>query len=152
MQQQKERDQFDNLRNSYNEAGKRISHLYFVILDLSNLEPTYQWSLEYYTNVFAMGILKAQELTKDNKENKVPCIIEQTQILIYENICRSLLEKDKLIYSLLLCMKILESEGNITTKEIRFMMVGGTWTESEKELPENNFVTHKIWVTLQELS
>jgi dynein heavy chain len=33
---------------------------------------------------------------------------------LYESICRSLLEKDKLIYSLLLCMKVLQSEAKIT--------------------------------------
>jgi dynein heavy chain, axonemal len=48
-------------------------------------------------------------------------------ITLYESVVRSLLEKDKLTYSLLLCMKILLNEKRIITHdEIRFLMVGGT--------------------------
>ena len=45
-------------------------------------------------------------------------------------------------------MKILESEGHIDGKIIRFMMVGGTWTESRKDIQENTFVSAKVWNTL----
>jgi dynein heavy chain len=54
-------------------------------------------------------------------------------MLLYESICRSLLEKDKLIYSFMTCMKILQSEAKITSQEIRFLMVGGTWTETDQK-------------------
>ena len=39
-------------------------------------------------------------------------------------------------------MKILESEGHIDGKIIRFMMVGG------KYIQENTFVSAKVWNTL----
>lgn len=37
---------------------------------------------------------------------------------------------------MLICMKILQSENKITSNEIRFMMVGGTWTETDEKMPE----------------
>ena len=39
------RNQFNNIRNFYKDVSKRISNLYFITLDLANIEPTYQWSL-----------------------------------------------------------------------------------------------------------
>jgi dynein heavy chain len=69
------------------------------------IEPTYQWSLESYITVFEKGILKAIPGKENRKEN----IINRFQQLLYEGICRSLLEKDKIIFSLLLTLKILES-------------------------------------------
>lgn len=69
------------------------------------IEPTYQWSLEFYINLFERGIEKAIP----GKENRCKNIIDRFQKLLYESICRSLLEKDKLIYSMLICMKILQS-------------------------------------------
>ena len=35
----------------------------------------------------------------------------------------------------MLCMKILESERFICTQDIRFLMVGGTWTDCEAPIP-----------------
>jgi DTW domain-containing protein YfiP len=45
-------------------------------------------------------------------------------------------------------MKVLESEGHIDAKIIRFMMVGGTWTEAKSPCKENNFVSDKIWMSI----
>jgi dynein heavy chain len=45
------------------------------------------------------------------------------------------LEKDKLIFSFLICTKILLAEKKITSNEIRFMMVGGTWIEAPEPIP-----------------
>jgi len=50
--------------------------------------------------------------------------------MLYDSVTRSLLEKDKLIFSLLVCQKILEIKKKITPVHTRFMMVGGTWTEA----------------------
>jgi len=52
---------------------------------------------------------------------------------LYDATCRAILEKDKLIFSFLLNIKILDIEKKITSKEIRFLMVGGTWTNGDKE-------------------
>ena len=48
---------------------------------------------------------------------------------LYESICRSLLEKDKLIFSFLMTLKVMGSEGKVSSNEIRFTMVGGTYSE-----------------------
>ena len=55
--------------------------------------------------------------------------------MLYDCICRSLLEKDKLIFSLLMCQKILELKKKINTSLIRFLMVGGTLTDPPKPIP-----------------
>ena len=55
--------------------------------------------------------------------------------MLYDSICRSLLEKDKLIFSLLICQKILEIKKKINSVLIRFVMVGGTLTDAPKPIP-----------------
>lgn len=117
------RVQFNTIRNLYKEVSKRVSNMYFVVLDLAMIEPTYQWSLEFYIALFERSIKSVL-----GKENRSRNIIDRFQMNLYESICRSLLEKDKLIFSLLMCMKVLQSDGKISSNEVRFMMVGGTWT------------------------
>jgi dynein heavy chain len=46
-----------------------------------------------------------------------------------------LLEKDKLIFSFLLCLKVMVSESKVTAAEIRFTMVGGTYTDPTHPMP-----------------
>jgi len=92
------------------------------------IEPTYQYSLEWYQKLFEEAVVKSREL-KGNSRNAN--IIETTQLILYDNTCRALLEKDKLIFSFLLCIKILEIDHIITMKETRFLMIGGTATEAK---------------------
>ena len=143
-----EREQLNQIRNFYREVAKRVASLYFVVLDLAMIEPTYQWSLEFYVALFEKGIDKAPS----GKENRCRNIIDKFQILLYESICRALLEKDKIVFSLLMTMKVLQSEEKITADEIRFVMVGGTWTEASKPKPAAEWVSNKMWFTLCELS
>lgn len=46
----------------FKDVGKRISNLYFVILDLAMIEPTYQWSLEYYIDLFIFAIADSRKI------------------------------------------------------------------------------------------
>lgn len=98
-----EREQLNQIRNFYREVARRVASLYFIVLDLAMVEPTYQWSLEFYVALFEKGIDKAIP----GKENRCRNIIDKFQILLYESICRALLEKDKLIFSFLMTMKVL---------------------------------------------
>ena len=104
------RTQFNGIRNFYKEVSKRVSNLYFITLDLANIEPTYQWSLEFYIHLF----MKAVEKAIPGKENRCRNIIDKFQINFYESLCRRLLNKDKLIFSFLLYIKIMVAEKKIT--------------------------------------
>lgn len=87
-------------------------------------------------------------------ERKLFFIKEFTKLL-YENICRSLFEKDKLLFSMLMCLMIMaEEEGRLDQKEVRFMMTGGTSVDMERPNPtgEGGWMSDKIWASVLQLS
>ena len=88
----------------------------------------YQFSLESYINLFERAIAIDKDGEFPTKDSRVKNIKMRFTSMLYENVVRSLLEKDKLIFSFQICTQILllEEKGFITNEEIRFLMIGGT--------------------------
>ena len=113
-------------REKYRPAAKRGSLLYFVVADLGLIDP-YQFSLRYFTQLFNATI---ENSTKTNDlDQRIQIILNSTTENIYTNVSRGLFEKDKLIFSFLLCAEILKLEGVINEIEWNFLLRGGLVTE-----------------------
>jgi dynein heavy chain len=53
-----------------------------------------------------------------------------------------------------MCMKILEMQKKITSQEIRFLMVGGTYTSPSRSIPDKakSWLSNKSWCNILEMS
>ena len=67
------------------------------------IEPVYQFSLEFYIDLFERSIEKAVPGRFERVKNINNCFTQN----LFQNIIRSLLEKDKLSFSMLLVIRIL---------------------------------------------
>ncbi|CAF4573133.1 unnamed protein product [Rotaria sp. Silwood1] len=122
-------------REKYRRAAKRGSLLYFVVADLGLIDPMYQFSLRYFTLLFNATI---ENSTKSEDLNqRLQIILDSTTENIYTNVSRGLFEKDKLVFSFLLCAEILKLEGTINEVEWNFLLRGGLITD-EKRPPKPN--------------
>ena len=63
------------------------------------------------------------------------------QYSLYQNVCRSLFEKDKLLFSFLLTVKILDGSSEIDATEWRFLISGKTTSAVDEENPAPEGVT-----------
>jgi len=78
--------------------------LYFAIADLALIDPMYQYSLEFFVRFFKRRLDQAESC--EDLEQRLQILIKDVTISFYTNICRGLFEKDKLLYSFLITMKI----------------------------------------------
>ena len=135
----------DRSRNDALSVGVRVSRLFFVLTDLTNVDPMYQYSLDFFKHIFAMTLNHVQSehnngnFDKGKKEAKKAFWIKEFTKRLYSNISRSLFQRHIPLFSLLLCLKIMDEvkmtndkgeymsdKEGLNLSELRFLMAGAT--------------------------
>jgi dynein heavy chain len=65
--------------------------------------------------------------------------------LIYTNVCRSLFERHKLLFSFILTTRIMQGEGRVDALEWRFLISGQSPAKKEAPKPAVDWVTELMW-------
>lgn len=128
-------------RESYRSIAARGSVLYFVIADLSMIDPMYQYSLEFFAKLFNRRLEVSEK--SDHKETRVDLVVKDITLSFYISICRGLFEKDKLMYSFLNTSSILRKAGLIDITEWQFFL-RGSMNVTEKA-NKCDFISDKQW-------
>jgi dynein heavy chain len=145
-------ERIENTRKEYKPVAYRVAILFFCVMDMSLVEPMYQYSLEWYTRIFKATF---EEVERGQIQERVKNLIYKFSLLLYQNTCRSLFEKDKLLFSFLMCIKILSGAERIDQSELRYLMTGGTTTNMPLPNPTvegGYWLEDKQWAALCELS
>ncbi|KAH9163072.1 hypothetical protein LEN26_000647, partial [Aphanomyces euteiches] len=142
--------EIDARSDGYRPVAYRAALLFFCIADLSRVDPMYQYSLPWFTNIFIRAIVSAKP--SNVLEQRLQNLNEYFTYSIYKNVCRSLFEKHKLLFSFLLTIKILQGSNLIDPLEWRFLLSGMAPASITMDNPAPQWLEGYIWTELCRLS
>ncbi|XP_067102135.1 dynein axonemal heavy chain 1 [Osmerus mordax] len=143
-----ERD-IDATRLEYIPVAVRTQILFFCVSDLSNVDPMYQYSLEWFLGIFLSGIGNSDRA--DTVEQRIININQFFTFSLYSNVCRSLFEKHKLMFAFLLCARIMMNDDKIDMAEWRYMLSGGM-PQQQLPNPAVSWLSVRAWQDILALS
>lgn len=140
----------DITRNKYTPVAIRTRILFFCITELASIDPMYQYSLGWFMNLFVSAISHSEK--NDELEVRVKNINEFFTFSLFSNVCRSLFEKHKLLYSFLLSIRILMNNDKIDMEEWRTLLAGGAAVEKRIPNPAPEWLASQSWADILSLS
>ncbi|KAJ3375748.1 Dynein heavy chain 2, axonemal [Allomyces arbusculus] len=140
--------EIDVAREQYRPSAARASVLYFVLNDLSSVDPMYQFSLESYVELFEKSIGKSKK--SDDIQQRIEFLNQYHTYAVYKYACRGLFEKDKLLFSFHMAAKILLNAGKLHKDLYEFFLRGGIIFDRDAQAPNpcTEWLSETAWDNL----
>lgn len=113
-------EDINKFRDAYLQFADHCANLFCTLTTLSNLNHMYRFSFSWFIQLYVTSI---------ETSNRSVVLEKRLQFLkssftrnLHSSVCRSLLEKHKLLYSFLLCVKVLIDARQTTQEEVKYFL------------------------------
>lgn len=138
-------------REEYRGIATRGSILYFLIVEMSNVNIMYQNSLKQFLNIFDNSITKSAR--SSITEERINIILRYLTYEVWAFTSRSLYERHKLLFTLMLAIKIDYFKGVINHTEFMSFIKGGASLDLNAVTPKPfKWILDITWLNLVEIS
>ncbi|GAB1598116.1 dynein heavy chain 3, axonemal-like [Argonauta hians] len=134
----------DEVRNGYKPVAQHGSILFFTVSDLVNIDPMYQYSLTWFIQLYHQAITNSK--SSQYLTERINNLNNYFTHSVHNKVSRSLFEKDKLLFTFLLCIGLSNVwDDQIVDLEWRFLLTGGLALENPHSNPAPDWLPEKNW-------
>ncbi|XP_063587791.1 dynein axonemal heavy chain 3-like [Penaeus indicus] len=139
--------EIDGARSAYQPVATHASVLFFCVSDMAAIEPMYQYSLGWFVNLYLQSIRTSA--TSEDVESRITLLNTHLTRAVFLSVTRSLFEKDKLLFSFMLCVRIQQAENKMAEDVWKFLLRGGRGLLMNPQgAPPAPWITQKAWAQL----
>lgn len=137
-------------RDAYRPVAQCGAVLFFVLAELSTINPMYEYSLSAFLEVFVSSLNKSKPDAVLQK--RLSKIKDTLKYAVYNYACTGLFEKHKLMFSFQVSIKLMDAEGLMDPAELNFFLKGDISLE-QSSLPNTfSWLLDQGWKDLLKLS
>eukprot|EP00958_Prasinococcus_capsulatus_P016076 scaffold1766_cov401-Prasinococcus_capsulatus_cf.AAC.33 len=136
----------DEARMGYTPVAVHAGSLFFCVSDLASIEPMYQYSLAWYIRLFVDAVDACKP--SSSLGTRINNLLHTFTYSLYSHICRSLFEKDKLLFSFTLTVAILAYKEEINLDQYRFLVTGRGPIECDDMPRPCEWISQKCWAEM----
>lgn len=138
-------------REEFRAVAARGSILYFLIVEMSNVNVMYQTSLKQFLHIFDSSITKSTK-SNDTKE-RIDIILRYLTFEVWKFTQRSLYEKHKMLFTLMTAIKIDLHKKRLTHEEFMVFIKGGASLDLNAVQPKSfKWILDITWLNLVEIN
>ena len=147
-------------REQYRPVATRGSVLYFCMTDMTLIsnpitqQPTgwmYNCSLVQFLEQFDLSVKSSEKSQQTAK--RVERIIDFLTYQVYRYVNRGLFERDKMLFKLMVAMRIQVVQGSLNQGDVGLLLRGGSALDIKSEKPNPfKWMPDKVWLNILELS
>ena len=132
----------DITRENYRDLAYHSSLLFFCIMRLSIIDPMYQYSLQWFENIFESSLNQSKK--SSHLETRINNIKDFFTYSLYKNVCQSLFVKDKLLFSFLLNIKLIDGYNKLNKEKYQLFLTGNA---HEGKIPKKliDYIPENSW-------
>ncbi|CAH1393775.1 unnamed protein product [Nezara viridula] len=119
------RNDIDHLKGLYRPVAHRSSFLYYTIVDLPQVDPMYQFSLEWFMTIYQNVIKKLISGVYPQVELFLTDLEKTFKLTLFRSVVTSLFNKDRIMYSFMFTISTMQALGELQTEELNFLLTGG---------------------------
>ncbi|XP_066944541.1 dynein axonemal heavy chain 3-like [Macrobrachium rosenbergii] len=136
--------EIDEARSAYQPVAIHASVLFFCVSDMAAIEPMYQYSLAWFITLYHQSIRSSA--TSENVESRIELLNSYLTRAIFLSVSRSLFEKDKMLFSFILCVRLQQAQGSLNEDVWRFLLTGGKGLiDSSIGGPPTSWLSDRAW-------
>lgn len=142
--------EIDEIREKYRDCAYFASFLYFLVSELLTIDSMYQYSLQWFENLFQISLQNS--LTNSDIPVRLTNIKDYFIYALYENICGSLYSHHKTLFSFLLTVRTLQAYNQLDPIKYSYFLIGNV-EETKVKYERSDYVSENAWPSIiKELS